>query len=660
MTIPGKHVRLFTAIENCRLQLSPQQPLVLCRREHPGQLTLPDPSFTTDPAGMVCFEVRDGEIELTPVDGRTVLLNGVKLSTATILRPGDRIRVGYTTLVVQAIEDVAGDAPSSVKTVSLATSFVQQRAPLDLAADQLAQWSEGFEEMSRAVDDDQAAAAALGQLTSLVSGSLGIIAAGEPPRELASYGLTAADAERALRWLAALPAGMDVQTPTGAEVFSNESDRRVAIGRVATEEGQCWYVLMELVQRHNETAAASRIRSVLANLLRLHYTLHARQTERRQVNELRDTVKVYAQPAEDEAFETVRRKFVYQSSPMRRICQSLARAAAAPSPVLLLGEPGTGKQLAAEAVHAASNRRHREMVALSLVELPENLIESQLFGHREGMFSGATRAHQGLITHADGGTLFLDEIGDVPPSIQVKLLRVLEYGQFYRIGDNHPTQVDVRLITATNRDLVAAVRSGQFRQDLYDRISVIPIVLPPLRERADDIPILVDHFLAAFNAQMDKRIEISPGAMEMLGRQTWPNNVRGLQKFIERLVVMAAARARVYQAEELSGLLPQVQTDPQYMHIDEVTRRLEEEGRHNQSRILRELKSHSSRMSKGDWGKRVGLSRPVFRSELKKLIRYCVEHDVPVAFFEQRLKLREEDRQFLADEVGTSSFQDED
>jgi transcriptional regulator with PAS, ATPase and Fis domain len=207
--------------------------------------------------------------------------------------------------------------------------------------------------------------------------------------------------------------------------------------------------------------------------------------------------------------------------------------------VLIQGDNGTGKELIARAVHYGSPRRDRRFVAQNCSAFNDNLLDSELFGHRRGSFTGAFADKQGLFEAADGGTFFLDEIGDMSPSLQVKLLRVLQEGTFIPVGDTALRTVDVRVIAATNRDLKGMVERGEFREDLYYRINVINIVVPPLRERKDDIPMLVDHFLKKQVRGRKEKRRLSRGCLEHLLAYPWPGNVRELENEIERLVVLA-------------------------------------------------------------------------------------------------------------------------
>ena len=227
------------------------------------------------------------------------------------------------------------------------------------------------------------------------------------------------------------------------------------------------------------------------------------------------------------------------SDKMNRAITAAKKSAASQSTVLLLGESGVGKELFARAIHNWSERRERPFVAINCVGLSKDLLESELFGYERGAFTGAQQRKKGKIELADGGTVFLDEIGDISEALQTKLLRFLQEREFERVGGTELIQVDVRIIAATNRDLQAAVKEGRFREDLYYRINVVPLALPPLRERKEDIPELAQFFVRRFAGQSKRNFtELSEGAMEKLVAYDWPGNVRELANVVERAVVL--------------------------------------------------------------------------------------------------------------------------
>jgi len=234
------------------------------------------------------------------------------------------------------------------------------------------------------------------------------------------------------------------------------------------------------------------------------------------------------------------KNIVTRSEVMRTVLEAVSRVARTESTVFIRGESGTGKELIARAIHLASSRSAMPFVAINCAALPETLLESELFGHEKGSFTGAVRTSRGLFAQANGGTMFLDEIGDMPLSIQAKFLRVLQERQFYPVGSEQPMEADVRIIVATNRNVEELVKQGSFREDLYYRTHVIPIALPSLRERKEDIPVLVDHFLKKFQDQMNKKVKgFTPQAMQRLMLHDWPGNVRELENTIEYAVAMA-------------------------------------------------------------------------------------------------------------------------
>jgi nitrogen regulation protein NR(I) len=237
-----------------------------------------------------------------------------------------------------------------------------------------------------------------------------------------------------------------------------------------------------------------------------------------------------------------RTPLVGESPSMRAVHEMVARVADSPSTVLITGESGTGKELIAKALHNGSSRRDKPLIKVNCAAIPKDLVESELFGYERGAFTGAVGSKPGRFELADTGTLFLDEIGEVPVEMQVKLLRALQESEFERVGGIKTLRVDVRLVAATNRDLKQAIAEGRFREDLYYRLAVVPIALPPLRERREDIPLLVKHFIDKYNQRLGKRVEgIEEEALALLMGYSWPGNIRELENLMERSVLFADA-----------------------------------------------------------------------------------------------------------------------
>jgi formate hydrogenlyase transcriptional activator len=253
--------------------------------------------------------------------------------------------------------------------------------------------------------------------------------------------------------------------------------------------------------------------------------------------------------------ETPFGKIVGDSPALRNALSMVSVVAPTNSSVLILGETGTGKELVARAIHDLSGRRERAFVKLNCAAIPIGLLESELFGHEKGAFTGAIGQKAGRFELANKGTLFLDEIGDIPLELQAKLLRILQEQEFERLGSNRTHKVDVRLVAATHRDLTAMVKQGTFREDLYYRLKVFPINVPALRQRSEDIPKLVWHFTTVHARRMNKRIDsIPPETMDALVRYRWPGNVRELQNFVERAVILSphtVLRAPTWELEQL-------------------------------------------------------------------------------------------------------------
>ena len=249
---------------------------------------------------------------------------------------------------------------------------------------------------------------------------------------------------------------------------------------------------------------------------------------------------------------------VGESDVMKKLLEDVCIAAQSSSTVLIRGESGTGKELVAKAIHYNSPRRDRVLITLNCACFPPDLIEDELFGHRKGAFSGATSDRMGAFEEADGGTIFLDEIGEMPMEMQPRLMRVLEQKEVKRIGENRVKNVDIRVVAATNKALEDATGRSKFRGDLFERLNVISVHLPPLRERKEDIPLLVDHFIEAFNKETSKKIKgVSPSALDALMQHDWPRNVRELKNVIERTIIFIDNDVIEEKNLRFSTLIPQ-------------------------------------------------------------------------------------------------------
>jgi transcriptional regulator with PAS, ATPase and Fis domain len=303
-------------------------------------------------------------------------------------------------------------------------------------------------------------------------------------------------------------------------------------------------------------------------------------------------------------------EIVGSSTELKYVLYKVEQVAPADTTVLLLGETGTGKELVARAIHRASERRDRAMVKVSCAALPATLIESELFGHEKGAFTGATGRKVGRFELANDGTLFLDEIGEMPLEVQSKLLRVLQEGEFERVGGSKTIKVNARIIAATNRNLKTEVRNGMFREDLWYRLSVFPISLPPLRSRAEDIPVLVNHFSNAFSKKLGKPLHsVAPGAMKALQEYSWPGNVRELANVIERAVINAQGPV-LYLADKLDLPTPANGQSGSSRSLAEIERDV----------IIERLEASQWRIE-GDRGaaKSLGMNPSTLRSRMQKL-----------------------------------------
>jgi len=301
-------------------------------------------------------------------------------------------------------------------------------------------------------------------------------------------------------------------------------------------------------------------------------------------------------------------EMVFASESMKRVLAQVDRVAPTETRVCILGESGTGKELVARTLHARSQRRAGPLITLNCAAVPTELVESELFGHEKGAFTGAAARHLGKFEQAQGGTLFLDEIGDMPAAMQAKLLRVLEEGEIERVGGTAPLKVDVRVVVATHRSLENLVREGKFRQDLYHRIFVFPIVLPPLRERKEDIPVLIEHFSRQLAEQNGwKPVAFSPEAVRELQLYPWLGNIRELRNAVERLLLFASGDT--VDVAAVHAALPQVAASEQAAHLSShraggLAERVEA---YERDQVLAELKRHQFHVT--NTAKALGLER---------------------------------------------------
>ena len=331
----------------------------------------------------------------------------------------------------------------------------------------------------------------------------------------------------------------------------------------------------------------------------------------RRISELNETLAKQKLYFEDELktefnFEEI----VGHSKAIKRVLNQVETVAPTDSTVLILGETGTGKELLARVIHDLSPRKSHTFVRVNCASIPAGLLESELFGHEKGAFTGAIAQRIGRLELAHEGTIFLDEVGDIPLELQPKLLRVLQEKEFERLGSNRTISSDVRIVAATNRDLTKLVASGQFRSDLFYRLDVFPIVVPPLRERREDIPLLVQYFLARFAKKMKKNIDtVPPERMQALIRYSWPGNIRELEHLIERAVILSRGSALN---------VPPFETSP-----------AEESAPHSSSRSWKALNVNTSsgccgkarEKSEGPGGaaERLGMNRTTLNSRMQKL-----------------------------------------
>ncbi len=355
------------------------------------------------------------------------------------------------------------------------------------------------------------------------------------------------------------------------------------------------------------------VATLIAQVLKLYQAFYEEKTRREELEqELKDRF----------AFQNI----IYASPAMKEILKTALKVAGTKATILLRGESGTGKELLAKAIHFSSPRAEKPFVAINCAAIPETLLEAELFGFEKGAFTGAFASKKGKFELADSGTLFLDEIGDLPLALQAKILRVLQEQSFERLGGTKSLKVDVRIIAATHRNLEEMVKEGLFREDLYWRLNVVPLFIPPLRERPEDIPLLIDHFLKKFNLLYKKDLKIQPEAVERLLNYPFPGNVRELENLIERLVLLTerdwieiedvakVLRLRDYASQELSSKKRAEKTDQ--IKKGGLLSELEEL---EKERIIAVLKACNYNQSKA--ARELGLTRRQLSYRLQKYLK---------------------------------------
>lgn len=357
-----------------------------------------------------------------------------------------------------------------------------------------------------------------------------------------------------------------------------------------------------------DASAATIAHPLFREVIQLREDLRQALAENTQLRERLEAENLYLQEAVVSAsgFGDI----VGESDSLRRVFQKVEQVAPTNSTVLILGETGTGKELIADAIHRRSSRQHRPLVKVNCAALPSTLIESEFFGHEKGAFTGALARKIGRFELADGGTIFLDEIGDLALELQAKLLRVLQEGEFERIGSTSTRKVDVRVIAATNRNLESELAVGSFRCDLYYRLNVFPIELPPLRERCADIPLLVWYFIAKSQRKLGKSItEVPRKIIEALTAYPWPGNVRELENVIERAVILSPG-STLRVDESFTRVTPPRAGATTAESLEEIER----------THIVRVIEECGGRIKgKGNAAERLGLNPSTLRSRMKKL-----------------------------------------
>jgi len=336
-------------------------------------------------------------------------------------------------------------------------------------------------------------------------------------------------------------------------------------------------------------------------LLLIERALEIKRLKEENLKLRKDLGKCYSAP-----------NIIGESPGMRKVFSLVDKVSATDSTVLILGESGTGKELIASTVHYQSSRKGRQLIKVNCAALPEGLIESELFGHERGAFTGAVKRKPGRFELAHGGTIFLDEIGDLPLSTQAKILRVIQQRQFERIGGTVTLTVDVRIIAATNKNLEEEVKTGRFREDLFYRLNVIPVTLPPLRERKEDLPALIEFFMDRYSKKLSKNVRFSKDAVDLLMAYDYPGNVRELENIIERYVTLSSGE--VIDKDELPSLIVNDKHFSKNLSLSDVTAEAEK------AHIIRVLKTAKGNRTKAS--EMLGISR---KTLWEKMNTYGIE-----------------------------------
>jgi chemotaxis protein methyltransferase CheR len=392
---------------------------------------------------------------------------------------------------------------------------------------------------------------------------------------------------------------------------------RLNARRIYTEASKTQMILLaiedvterEYYKRHLEEMVAERTAELSTARQAAEKSRHLTETALEEIKQLKDQLEAEREYLQEEIkLEFNHEHIIGQSDEIKYVFYKVEQIAATDTSVLVLGETGTGKELVARAIHGLSLRKQRALIKMNCAALPSNLIESELFGHEKGAFTGAHARRLGRFEAADGATLFLDEIGELPMELQPKLLRVIESGEFERLGSSQTIKVDVRIIAATNRNLEEEVRRGRFREDLWYRLNIFPITLPPLRDRPVDIPLLVHFFIDKISKRLGKSIEMVPaGVMDALQNYHWPGNIRELENVLERAVINSSG-PKLRLVDELKK---------PHRDLTKPTRTLDDVEREYITAVLEEV--HWKVSGQNSAAQILGLNRSTLRARMRKL-----------------------------------------